>query len=168
MRQRFLPLSAIFKGTPFYNRGNSPSSPKPCGKLGEKGKSVVLPFSNMFQKGIRAKGRKRRSYIILYIFLYYTIYYRDSFRFLLAASAGTGTGTTHPTSAGSGHSFTTYATPQARGRERERHTRRARGAVTPSPHTRRRRRRCPCGWTAPGPSPADGCRPSDGTPLMPA
>ena len=46
-------------------------------------------------------------------FLYYTIYYRDSFRFLLAAGAGTGAGTTHPTSAGNGHSFTTYATPKA-------------------------------------------------------
>ena len=44
-RQRFLPLSAIFKGTPLYDRGNSPSSRKPCGKLGEKSKSAILDFS---------------------------------------------------------------------------------------------------------------------------
>ena len=44
-------------------------------------------------------------------FLYYTIYYGYSFRFLPAASAGAGA--THPTSAGNGHSFTTYATPKA-------------------------------------------------------
>ena len=36
------------RGTPLYDRGNSPSSPKPCGKSGEKSKSAILDFSRKF------------------------------------------------------------------------------------------------------------------------
>ncbi len=33
------------RGTPLYDRGNSPSFRKPCGKSGEKSKSAILDFS---------------------------------------------------------------------------------------------------------------------------
>ena len=50
-------FAACFKGTPLINAANSPFSQKPCGKSGEKSKSVILDFSKIFKVCSRISRR---------------------------------------------------------------------------------------------------------------